>query len=465
MKMKVQIIFEENGDEFKLENVAMIERGNITLSNLGLSLAESKEIASNIQQALVEQQVEHAMTTFRKCAYCLKDQSIKGYHNIVYRTLFGKLSLRSPRLNHCKCDASTKSNFSPLASILPERTSPELLYEESKLASEMSYGMSTKLLARYFPIKTNKASVYIDTHKISAKIESDIKGEQISFLHDVKRTKEKIPKPCLPLAVGIDGGFVHAREGDNRKAGWFEVIVGKSLKEESDSKRFGYVTTYDTKPKRRLFEMLENQGLDTDQRITFLSDGGDNVRDLQLYLSPNAEHVLDWFHVTMRITVINQVLKGLIAYDDAKFEKDIESVKWHLWHGHTSEALDNLEYLVDDFYELIPNLKDKDSREYKLWNYANDLHNYISNNRNYIINYSDRYRHGEIISSAFVESTVNELISKRMVKKQQMRWTKQGAHLLLQVRIKMLNDELDGCFSHWYPGFKEVNVESTAKAA
>jgi hypothetical protein len=29
------------------------------------------------------------------------------------------------------------------------------------------------------------------------------------------------------------GGYVHARDGDNRKAGWFEVIVGKSLPEES----------------------------------------------------------------------------------------------------------------------------------------------------------------------------------------------------------------------------------------
>ena len=146
---------------------------------------------------------------------------------------------------------------------------------------------------------------------------------------------------------------MHAREGENRKAGWFEVIVGKSIKKDTGSKRFGYVTTYDTKPKRRLFEMLENQGVDTDQRITFLSDGGDNVRDLQLYLSPNAEHVLDWFHVTMRITVINQTLKGLTYDDGVKFEKDVESIKCHLWHGHISEALDNLEYLVDDLYELI----------------------------------------------------------------------------------------------------------------
>ena len=42
------------------------------------------------------------------------------------------------------------------------------------------------------------------------------------------------------------------------------------------------------------------------QAITFLSDGGDTVRDLQLYLSPLAEHLLDWFHITMRITVLRQ---------------------------------------------------------------------------------------------------------------------------------------------------------------
>ena len=33
------------------------------------------------------------------------------------------------------------------------------------------------------------------------------------------------------------------------------------------------------------------------QQITFLSDGGDTVRDLQLYLNPHAEHLLDWLHV------------------------------------------------------------------------------------------------------------------------------------------------------------------------
>jgi hypothetical protein len=64
--------------------------------------------------------------------------------------------------------------------------------------------------------------------------------------------------------------------------------------------------------------------------------------------------------------------------------------------------------------------------------------------------------HNETISTAFVEATVNHLISKRFVKKQQMRWTKRGAHLLLQTRSKVLNDELLPLFQRWYPGMEEV---------
>jgi len=43
----------------------------------------------------------------------------------------------------------------------------------------------------------------------------------------------------------------------------------------------------------------------------FLSDGGDTVRNLQMYISPQAEHLLDWFHITMRITAMKQMAKGL----------------------------------------------------------------------------------------------------------------------------------------------------------
>lgn len=60
---------------------------------------------------------------------------------------------------------------------------------------------------------------------------------------------------------------------------------------------------------------------------------------------------------------------------------------------------------------------DKGSRRYKLWKYADEFSTYIESNKYYITNYAERHRYGEIISTSFVEATVNEVISKRMVKK------------------------------------------------
>ena len=51
---------------------------------------------------------------------------------------------------------------------------------------------------------------------------------------------------------------------------------------------------------------------------------------------------------------------------------------------------------------------------------------------------------------------MNQVVSKRMVKKQQMAWTERGAHLLMQVRTRVLNGELDETFRRWYPKFRPL---------
>jgi hypothetical protein len=86
-------------------------------------------------------------------------------------------------------------------------------------------------------------------------------------------------------------------------------------------------------------------------------------------------------------------------------------------------------------------------------------------NRAFVPNYGDRHRHGEAISTAFVESAVNQVVSKRMVKQQQMRWTQQGAHLLLQIRTQALNGDLRGNFCRWYPGMERDSWNQDGMAA
>ncbi len=86
----------------------------------------------------------------------------------------------------------------------------------------------------------------------------------------------------------------------------------------------------------------------------------------------------------------------------------------------------------------------------KLLNKVEEFQSYIEKNAEFIPNYGERYRCGERIASSFVESTVNQVVSKRFVKKQQMRWSKKGAHLLLQVRNLVLNQELRQRINSWY---------------
>jgi hypothetical protein len=238
--------------------------------------------------------------------------------------------------------------------------------------------------------------------------------------------------------------------------------VGKSMSQDGESSKcFGFVNRYDPKPKRRLFEILKSQGMQMNQAVTFLSDGGDIVRDLQMYMNPQAEHLLDWFHISMRLTVMSQLAKSIETDDQpnlsAEIEKELERLKWNLWHGNAHKALQ----IVEDL-EVALDLEENSQEQRKLLKAVREFGTYITANRTFIANYGDRYRHGETISTGFVESAINQVVSKRMVKKQQMRWTGRGAHLLLQVRTRVLNEEWHSTLSRWYPRMQET---CDAKAA
>ena len=379
--------------------------------------------------------------------------------------MFGELGLPSPRFYSCPCQEAGRTSFSPLAQQLSQRTAPELVYLETKFAALISYGLTVDILNEFLPIggQVNTRSVRRQLSCTAERMEGELGEEQWAFIEGCQRDWNQLPRPDPPLMVGLDGGFVHAKDQPSRAEGWFEVIVGKSIAVEGDSKCLAFVQTYDQKPKRRLFELLRSQRMQMNQQITFLTDGGEDIRDLPEFMNPEAEHILDWFHITKRLTVMSQIAKGLCGIsrpsedeedpevlDSAGIEKNLERLKWYLWHGNAYQALKRIEFLEWDLEEW----EEDSEAAAKLLAAVQEFNHYIKVNRNAIPNYGDRYRHGEIISTSFVESAVNQVVSKRMVKLQQMRWTKPGAHLLLQVRTHVLNDELRSRFQTWYPTMK-----------
>ena len=94
-----------------------------------------------------------------------------------------------------------------------------------------------------------------------------------------------------------------------------------------------------------------------------------------------------------------------------------------------------------------------------------EMDSYIANNQAFIPNYGERYRQGDRISTGFVESAVNYVVAKRFTKRQQMQWSPKGAHLLLQMRTRVLNGELEQTFRDWHPGFRAAGTEGLKKAA
>ena len=487
MKIRIQIVMEAaNGESERIEDIAELERNSLEPETLGLTLAESKKLLQGIQQRMVNEQVAEYMAQFNTCPDCGARRTKKGQHTLVYRTLFGKLNLISPRLYDCTCHQPHQSRHSssPLATWLKAHSSPELLYLETKFASLMSYGLSIRLLSEVLPIanEVNATSMRRHQQQIAERIESELGEEQFQFIKGCPDEWGRQPRPEPPLTVGLDGGYVHASDQKSRTEGWFEVITGKSVKADGDAKVFAFVNKYDAKPKRRLYEVLKSQGLQMNQQVVFLSDGGDTVRSLQRYLSPESEHLLDWFHITMRLTVMKQMTKGMIRElaaqknqkkpqkeaDEsentdvpAQLLKQLESIKWHLWHGNVTEAL----ALIYDVNVDLEIWEENPTNKKKLLKLVCEFENYIRANGAFIPNYGERYRHNETISTAFVESTVNYVISKRFVKKQQMRWTQRGAHLLLQTRVQVLNDDLRKTFGRWFQGMSVVENEESKMAA
>ena len=148
---KVQVVTLTDDGEESMREVACVERDELTPASLGVSIADSKAILQGIQEVVVEWQMHAYLDSQRSCLDCGKLRHSKGSHHTVFRTVFGDLPVESPRFTHCPCQPHATESFSPLAELLPERTTPELLYLETKWASLSSYGTSVKLLQDVLP--------------------------------------------------------------------------------------------------------------------------------------------------------------------------------------------------------------------------------------------------------------------------------------------------------------------------
>src|SRR5512135_53566 len=232
MYIRIRIAITD-GETEHVQEIAELMRPDAKIETMGLTLEEGKQILHALQQTMVTHQAMAYLEQHRPCPHCQKRRQMKDIDTAPFRTLFGTIQVPNPRWRHCPCQDQSKHTFRPLATLLPERTSPELLYLETKWASLASYGVTSKLLHEVLPIDQKHGEVTVRNHllRMAQRSEQSMGEEQGLYLEGCEAERARQPIPNGPLTVGLDGGIVRARRGKSgeKTPNLFEVIAGKSI--------------------------------------------------------------------------------------------------------------------------------------------------------------------------------------------------------------------------------------------
>ena len=375
------------------------------------------------------------------CEACGAVLASKGHYTATFRSLFGDVPVRVRRLLTCACQASIKARSFAVLDLEAATVAPELAYVTARYAARAPFGKVAALLSELLPIggARNAGTVRNRTLRV---------GKAVVPPHPTK------PTPLTgPVVVGLDGGYVRSRHRQDERH--FEVIAGKVIDAEGNQSRFAFARKRPTIASAAFKQALAVAGVMADTSATVLCDGDAGLWRLQQEALPEATIVLDWWHAAVRFEHALQAARGLgtdFVSDEAV--RGLERAKWRLWHGRWRGCRRKLT-------ALCRWTKRKPVRDAvgigRFQRHVGELVGYLGRNENALVHYAARRRRGEPISTAFIESAVNEIIAKRMNKKQQMRWNRATVQPFLDVRTAVLNDTLEDAFRRRYRGFRPTN--------
>jgi hypothetical protein len=403
-------------------------------ATLGLGLAEGKAILAALQRHLVTAQVDEHCRNRRRCDRCAAQRPLKDWRPRSLTSLYGVVEVRAPRFGPCRCGVACRRSLTPVAEIMPDRCTPEYERVVAALGAALPYRRALALLREFFPLGAVPAveTTRQRTMRVGARLER-------AALVPTQPESE-----AGPIALGIDAG--HVRSVRSYQVRSFEAFVAQVGGTDSKAVVFGGVPAEADRQHRQLRCVLHRLGATPRTPVTILSDGAEGPRSLgeAACIGPT-RHVLDWFHLAMRIRHVAQAAKGWTAdapskrEDGARLADAVEHIRWRLWHGQVQRALDLIgETLIrlEEMGEAAPVATSK------VMALLRGLGTYVSGQADLIIGYAKARRRGEPISTATTEGAVQWLLHRRMGANQQMRWSPKGAHCMLKVRTAVANGTL-----------------------
>ena len=354
------------------------------------------------------------------------------------------------RLLACPCQGLGGAKSFAALDLGNDAVAPELAHVTARYAALAPFGKVAVLLSELLPVSgaQNAGTVRNRTRRV---------GENVVCRHAIETPMRPATQLTGPAVVGLDGIYVRSRHRQEERH--FEVIAGKVIDADGSQHRFAFARNGQVASAEAFAQVLAAAGVQADTPATVLCDGDAGLWRLPRETLPGATVVLDWWHAAMRFEHALQAARGLGAGAadtplSGEAVRTLERAKWRLWHGRWTGCRRKLA-------ALHRWTKRKHVREIAGINrpqrHVSELLGYLGRNQDMLEHYAARHRRGESISTAFVESAVNEIVAKRMNKKQQMRWTRMTVQPILDVRTAVLNDRLEDAFRHRYPGSRPAN--------
>jgi len=376
-------------------------------------------------------------------------QPLKDRRTRRLQTLFGTVEVEAPRFKVCGCRRATplaEVTVSPVCALLTARCTPELERVQAELGARTSFRDGVRILEALLPVSpANHESLRSRTHAVALQLETADRQAAAKVMPVPDKPDKAAAADASRPVVMLDGAYIHAVPGHQVRN--FEAICGKVEREGHSTRRFALVRSVAEPPQALLGAALQDQGWREGEAVTAISDGDPALPALVRSATGGpVEYILDWFHLSMRVQHVEQVMGGLCALEPPSLapldlaQIDVERLRHLLWNGDHEKACEALSRIVSWAKEaIVLNEPGVEAKARRLAARCAELPSYIETNEGALIDYGQRYRAGKPISTSRAEGTVNQLVSARMNKRRQMRWSPRGAHRVLQVRAALLD--------------------------
>ena len=212
MTFRVEVVCLSDGAEQRC-SVMEMERAELALETLGMSVAEGKTMLHGVQAFVATQQTLADLNRRHVCPACGRRYHSKDAGTYTIKTVFGPVEAPNPRWERCACQTEGPRTFRPAAAWLQgARSSPELLYLETKWASLIPFEKVANLMKEVLPVgeATNHETVREHLQAVAERIEKELGEEREPRDFAALEAIAELPLPDGPMTVGIDGGYVRA---------------------------------------------------------------------------------------------------------------------------------------------------------------------------------------------------------------------------------------------------------------